>query len=189
MEEEKEKLEQIYLERLRAVKKNQSETLIARIKDAFAEVSYPSDENLVSTPEHRAECDECEDIYNFFVGKSWEEALRKDSDGWLNYGQSFFEPLAWRYYLPAFLIQEINEDSFSSFYFAPNDDPKLENLEENRIKLLTSWQCSVIVDFLEISNELSEGIHRWVEDDNLVALSYWKENYRKALAKEQNLNK
>lgn len=186
-EEEKRKAERIYSERLRRVKQNRSMILIERIKSAFAEVFYPGDENLIGTPEHRAECDECGDIYNFFVGKSWQEALRQDSNGWLGYGQSFFEPLAWQYYLPALLLREINEDSFSASYFAPNDDPQLDDFEDNRINLLTSRQCGVVVEFLEISNELSEGIHSWIEDDNLTALAYWQENYQKALTREQNL--
>jgi len=189
-EEEKEKSEQIYSERLRAVKKHRSEPLIERIKNAFAGVVYPGNENIVSTSEHRAECEECQEIYDFFVSKTWEEILdEEESDNWLGYGQSFFEPLAWQYYLPAYLIKEINEDSFSSFYFAPNDDPELENFEENRLKLLTSRQCWVIVEFLEISRELSKGIYSWVEDDDLVALAYWTENYKNALVREQNLNR
>jgi hypothetical protein len=188
-DEEKAKLEQIYSERLRNVRRYHSAPLIERIRNAFAGISYPGDENLIGSPEHRAECEECEGIYNFFVGKTWEEALEKDADGWLDYGQSFFKPLAWQYYLPAFLIQGINEESFSSFYFAPNDDPSLVDFEENRVELLSAGQCSVIVEFLQISGDLSKGIHDWIEEDNLEALNYWKKNYQKALSKEQNLEK
>ncbi len=168
--------------------KTRSKPLIKNIKEAFANVPYPKDENLISTPEHRAECEECEELYNFFVGKTWEEMLDEKSYDWLDNAQSFFLPLAWQYYLPAYLIQRINEESFTSFYFQPNEDPELVEFEENRIKLLTSRQCDVIIEYLKIADEIGRGIILYEEYKISETLNYWKENYRNALAKEQNLN-
>ena len=184
-EAEKRKLKEIYLQRLGSITKARSNPLIENIKEAFADVPYPGNENLISTAEHRAMCDECQGLYNFFVGKTWQETLDKKSDGWLDHGQSFFLPLAWQYYLPAYLIQRISEKHFPSLYFQPNEDPELIEFEENRIQLLTSWQCDVIVDYLEIADELGQGLITYEEYKILETLNYWKENYRNALAKEQ----
>lgn len=180
-------LKQIHLQRLEEITKTHSKPLIENIEKAFANVSYPGDENLISTPEHRAMCDECEGIYNFFVGKTWQETLDEKSDSWLDLGQSFFLPLAWQYYLPAHLIHNINDELFSSFYFRPEEDPELFEFESNRIELLNSRQCDVIIEYLEIADELGK-IDMFYEEENLKALNYWKENYRNALAKEQNTN-
>ncbi|MGI8788608.1 MAG: DUF6714 family protein [Pyrinomonadaceae bacterium] len=186
-EEEKLKLKKVYSQRLRKIAKARSEPLIENIKEAFAGIPYPKDENLISTPEHRAECDECQEIYHFFVGKTWKETLNKESSGLLSHARSFFLPLAWQYYLPAYLIRLIRKNSFISSDLEPNEEPELTDWEKNRIKLLTSRQCNVIIKYLKIANELWQG-DDYREARTLKALDYWKENYRNALAKEQNLN-
>ncbi len=187
-EEEKLGLKKVYLERLENIAKTLSAPLIENIKEAFANLPYPNDENLISTSEHRAKCAECRGLYNFFVGKTWQETLDAESYGWLSHAQSFFLPLAWQYYLPAYLIQIINDKSFPTLYFRRDEDPELVEFEENRIKLLTSWQCDVIIEYLEIADELGQGLIIYEEYEISKTLNYWKENYRKALAKEQNLN-
>ncbi|MCY7374561.1 MAG: hypothetical protein LH472_01130 [Pyrinomonadaceae bacterium] len=187
-EGERLELKEIYLQRLENINRNRSKPLIENIKEAFLNVPYSGDGNLVSTPKHRAECEECQGIYNYFVGKTWEETLDKKYYDWLDHGQSFFLPLAWQYYLPAYLIQRINGESFSTLYFLPNEDPELVEFEENRINLLTSRQCDVIIEYLKIPDELGQGLVIYEEYKILETLNYWKENYRNALAKEQNTN-
>ena len=185
-EDDQRKLKQIYLRRLKKITKARSKFLVENINNAFANVPYPKDENLISSPEHRAECEECQGLYDFFVGKTWEKTLGEKSFGWLSHAQSFFLPPAWQYYLQAYLIQLINQKDFSaSLYFQPNDDPELNDFEESRVKLLTSWQCDVIIEHLEIADELWRGIDNYEEEKNQRALIFWKENYRKALAKER----
>ncbi|MCY7345616.1 MAG: hypothetical protein LH614_05280 [Pyrinomonadaceae bacterium] len=187
-EDEQQKLKAVYLQRLENINRTRSKPLIKNIKEAFLNVPYPGDENLVSTPEHRAECEECEGIYSYFVGKTWEKTLDKKSYDWLGHGQSFFLPLAWQYYLAAYLIQRVSKELFPTLYFLPNEDPELIEFEENRINLLTSRQCDVIIKYLKIADELGQGLVIYEEYEISKTLSYWKENYRKALAKEQNLN-
>lgn len=188
-EDEKLKLKETYLQRLKKITQTRSKPLIENIKEVFANVPYPKDENLISTPEHRTECEECQELYNFFVSKTWKETLDKKSYGWLDNAQSFFLPLAWQYYLPAYLIQRIRGKSFSSLYFQPNEDPELVEFEENRVKLLTSRQCDVIIEYLKIADELGQGLIIYEEYEISKTLNYWRENYRNALAKEQNLSK
>ena len=118
-EEERKKLKDIHLERLEKIAQTRAQSLIEEIKEAFGNLAYPGDENLIASAEHRAECEEWQKLFDFFVGKRWENCLNKKSYRKLDAGQSFFKPLAWRYYLPAFLIQNINRENFSSFYFTP----------------------------------------------------------------------
>jgi hypothetical protein len=185
-EEEQRKLKQIYLRRLKKITKARSDGLIGNIKEAFANVLYPGNENLISTPEHRASCGECQKLYDYFVGKTWEETLDEKSFGWLSHAKSFFLPLAWKYYLPAFLIQLINQQQFfAEHHFLPTENPELLIWREERVDILTSWQCDVIIEYLEIADELWREIDDYKEEHNQKALNFWKENYRKALAKEK----
>ena len=72
-EDEQRKLKQFYLRKLDKSVKTRSKFLIENIKESFADVSRPDNDNLISSAEHRAQCVECQNLYNFFVGKNWEE--------------------------------------------------------------------------------------------------------------------
>jgi len=165
---------------------------IEKVKRAFSNNIYPVDENLIASPKHLAECEECKGYHDFFVGKKWEDCLNANAFGKLCGGQSFFKASAWHYYLPAYLIQLINNQRFFAGYeFQPREDtdlPELIEWQKEEISLLSSKQCEVIVDYLEITLKVWEGIEKGYQDDR-KALNFWKENYQKALAKEQNLNK
>src|SRR5438128_1138848 len=104
-EDEQRNLKKSYLRKLDKFVKTHSKSLIGNIIDAFADVSYPNEENLIGSPEHRAECQECQNLHNFFVGKIWKETVDENSYGWLSQAQSCFSPSAWQYFLQAFLIQ------------------------------------------------------------------------------------
>ena len=187
MENEQRELKQLYLRKLDNIVKTRSKLLIENIKESFADVSRPANDNLISYSEHRAQCGECETLYNFFDGKTWQETLNKESYGWLSQAQSFFLPLAWQYFLQAFLIQLTNQKQFyAEFHLLPTENPVLFDWQEERIRLLTSWQGDVIIEYLEIAEQLWQGIDEYKEKDILKALIYWKENYQKAVAKEQN---
>lgn len=199
-EEEKQEREKAYLQRLDKVVKNQSAQLIADIKEAFANVPYPGDENLIDN-EHRATCEECQEIYTYFIGKLWENCLDEESSIWVSHAQCFFTPLAWQYYLPAYLIDDIQKKYFSNLSFRPSKISDFEEddfsesdfiefwngYEQPRIDILSTKQCKVIVNFLEAGYEICKGGFKHEEGDAQEALEFWKENYQKALAKEQNL--
>jgi hypothetical protein len=190
IKDEKRKLKRVYLRRLNKIIKTRSKSLIENIEEAFADVLRPDDDNLINSSEHRAQCGECETLHDFFAGKTWQETLDKKSYGWLSQAQSFFSSLAWQYFLQAFLIHLVNQKQFyAEFHLLPSENPELFSWQEERILLLTSWKCDVIIEYLEIAEQLWQGIDEYKEKDILKALIYWKENYQKAVAKEQNFNK
>jgi hypothetical protein len=59
--------------------------------------------------------------------------------------------------------------------------------QREKINLPTAEQCRVMVDYLEITLKVPEGIEKAYQDDE-TTLNFWKENYRRALAKERTLN-
>jgi len=171
--------------------------LIEKIEIAFSGNKYPGDENLISSQEHLAECEECRGYYDYFVGKSRKQILEEDSYGKLGGGQSFFKPLAWHYYFPAYLIKCVRLGKFFSFNFNPPDESEFEDedfaefwneFEQPRIDLLSPAQCEVIIDYLQITLEVWKGVEKGYEDD-LRPLNFWKENYRKSFKREQSSRK
>lgn len=107
--------------------------------------------------------------------------------GKLDAGQSFFKPLAWHYYLPAYLIQCVRRRIFSSIGFAPTTESDFESYEDfiryyndweqSRIDLLTQEQIKTIISYLEIVLKVNEN---W--EDDKTALNFWKETYNKSFS-------
>jgi hypothetical protein len=106
--------------------------------------------------------------------------------------------LAWHYYLPAYLIQCIYHKNFSSFSFQrPNysedfEDPNeaiefWNRFEQPRIDALTSKQCRIIINYLEITVKAQELVDEFNLEYTHKALVYWNENYQNGLVKEQLL--
>jgi hypothetical protein len=125
---------------------------IEKIKLAFAGVEYPGDDNLIADADHRAKCDECQLLYDRFRGVRWEQA--SDNIQWLGHlahAKSFFTVAAWHYYLPAVLIQRYCRHAFSSSEFAPSTLPLLFEYERAREAILTSAQCSVLIEFMKVA--------------------------------------
>lgn len=189
-EEERINLKRYFLEKKIISSQVFGDDFIAKVKNAFSKNEYPDDENIISSPEHRAICDECSRYYDFFVGKTWEDCLNDESYRELGGAQSFFTTLGWQYYLPAYLIGLIKRNLFyaGNFEEYTGDYAELIEWQKDKISLLTSEQCEVIVDYLEITLKVWEGISKGDEDD-LSPLNFWKENYQKALAKEQSVDK
>jgi hypothetical protein len=85
-----------------------SEDLIQTIKQAFADVSYPGDDNLTDSPYG----DEPAALVEDFKGKTdWHGLdatfLDQAPDGWSS-ALSFFSDAALQFYLPAYLIADLN---------------------------------------------------------------------------------
>ena len=158
--------------------------LIERIKEVFAGVPYPGDDNIISTPEHVAVCDECHGLYTSLVGRRWPELLEDESlSGEVSHAMSFFSPAGWHYYLPVYLIQSIEGQVFSSIYFRLKSDPKLIEFWEERISRMTADQCRVVIAYLLVVYKEDRSSHYSVEQ-NKAAVEHWKENYQKALSRK-----
>lgn len=80
------------------------DSLIQKIELAFCDVEHPGDDNLVNS----SYGEEPEEVKRHFLGQSdWKKLSPDflDFDGAL----SFFSDKAFRFYLPAFLIADLNE--------------------------------------------------------------------------------
>ena len=126
--------------------------LIEQIRIAFSDVSYPGDDNLIADAEHREWCEECQLHYVRFRGVRWQEASNNIQWlGHLAYAQCFFTVEAWRYYLPAILIQRYRRHVFASSQFAPSSLPMLFEHERAREAILTRAQCAALIAFMQVA--------------------------------------
>ena len=191
-EEERKELKIYYFQRRIIASQIYGDDFVEKVEKAFADVPYPNLEYFAGSPEHNQTCDECREANDFFVGKKWENCLDdEESFRQLGNGFPFFKPSVWHYFLPAYLIKLVKQARFSGSEFQPFYNKKTLELEEwdkEQIDLLSPEQCKVIVDYLEIALKVWEGIERPYQDD-AATLGFWKENYRKALAKEQKTKK
>lgn len=91
---------------MNALKRYRIRELSAKVESAFADVTYPGDENIVGCDaQHLSECPECQETLSFFRGKHWRDLLKPGSR--IPYGYAdwtFLSPEAWHFFLPAHLI-------------------------------------------------------------------------------------
>ena len=161
-----------------------NQTLISRIKEAFADVPYPGDENILSTPDHILICEECHDLYEIFKGIGRGETL--EGKEWFNnlgYAITFFSAAGWQYFLPAYLIQSISHNKLGSLHFYIDSDPELVEYWEDRISQLNQEQFKVLVDYLSAVVELNDP---FTLDRDVAALEQWKERYQAVALRDQH---
>ena len=75
-----------------------------RIDEAFGEMLYPGDEEIVT--HNRGDCWECEDIKNALKGRHWLDVSFESLDN-AHEALIFLSPEGFRFYLPAFMIISI----------------------------------------------------------------------------------
>jgi hypothetical protein len=122
------------------------------IKTAFATVEYPGDEHLVyDTSGYHLECNQ---ISAIFRGRHWlqlaSEMLRKESSALY-----FMTPAAYRYYLPAYIIEcimnyeqaDVIPETVVHSLIAPCDEKALEAYRR-RMESFTPVQLKAILTFL-----------------------------------------
>jgi hypothetical protein len=144
--------------------------LTDRIREVFADVPYPGDENIISTPDHVQSCGECSRLYHALVGKRWTELTEDNSSsGYISHAMSFFTAAGWHHYLPAYLIQSINLRRFSSLYFRPSFNAGWNE----RIKRLSPEQCKMVIAYLLIVLK-EDAESQYSVDRNAEVVRYWK---------------
>ena len=130
------------------------DNLRARIIAAFSSVPRPSKENIA-----RHQCEKCEELRNVFGRLRWEaiepEILEK------YYSKlSLFTPQAFRYFLPAYLLQSLegfNDENivcqFTIYSLAPigEEDDAARKWWLERIEEFTQEQKDVIAAFLRLA--------------------------------------
>lgn len=191
-EEERKELKIYSFQRRLIASQIYGDEFVEKVKLAFADVPYPNLEFFAGSSEHNQKCRECREANDFFTGKKWIDCLNDDEAfRQLGNGLSFFKTSVWHYFLPAYLVKLIKQARFSAHEFEQildEDVPELIEWQKEKTNLLSSEQCKVIVEYLEITLKVWEGIEENYQDD-LKPLKYWKENYQIALDKEQNFNK
>ena len=159
--------------------------LVERIKQVFADVPYPSDDNIIGTPEHVAVCDECSGLHRALAGRRWPELIEdEDASGHVGHAMSFFSAADGHYYLPAYLVQRINRKRFSSLHFSPRTDPELIEFWEDRVSRLTGDQCRAVIAYLLVVLR-EDASSRYARERDREAAEHWKENYRKITSQNQ----
>ena len=161
-----------------AASDEQVELVRRQIEEAFADVRYPGDANLVyDTSGHHLECNQ---IAELFRGKHWRELTleflvpNRDS-------LCFFSPAAYRFYLPAYLLATLADpveadlmlDSVVNRLTGPLDIPSPERdafLEQ--VEGFTEKQTRAIVLFLEFLRDECHDLFTFDEPTRALH-SYW----------------
>ena len=150
--------------------------LIDKIKSAWDGVPYPGDDNIFTPYSY-----DDEGINDYFRGTTWAGhsvvSLRAHCGAIL----VFFTPVAYHYWLPAYLIASIEDpeeldvclDSLVAS-FCPEDEGSFFCAEQSeRLALLTNEQKLVVISTLEDIIEKSES-ETYLAYDEKTALNYMR---------------
>jgi len=130
------------------------------IEDAFADVSYPGDDNIA---DHQ-HCPECDDVRAFFRGKSW-RGLRFPELHYYHESLPLLTLDALHYFLPGYMIATLENwdqaDMISYGIIAiggyPGDAQKVKNQAREKRKIFSVKQREAIAEWLrELSKFGSE---------------------------------
>ncbi len=164
------------------------------VQAAFADVAYPGDDNITIS---QCPCTECQDTRDFFRGKRWQElADRKELMQYCWGGLSILSPEAWQFYLPTYLIIELDEGTEDYLQSCPSEEARetlISNLSplgrtghlvqwfEERVALLSEEQrkCLAIYVTQAYSSKVSELEGEW-ESEDAAAVDLEDENYKAA---------
>ena len=152
-----------------------AESIVEKIKLAWDGVPYPGDSNIFTPHSY-----DDEDITDYFRGTTWEghsaESLRMHSSAI----STFFTPIAFHYWLPAYLVAAIEDpeeldvglDSLISSLFPERDGSSFQAEQQERFALLTNEQKLAVISTLEFI------IKKWCSEnepmyDGKAALQYF----------------
>lgn len=132
---------------------------------------YPKDKILVNIDHFNNNCGDCVDTHNYFNGKQWFELIENNKS--MEESLRFLNHNAWYYFLPAYLIENINEESFDINQIGISDDFKSESLTDSRKKLinwqkekfnqLSKIQIEQIIFYIELGKEYSDYVNDLVD--------------------------
>ena len=152
-----------------------AESIVEKIKCAWDGVPYPGDTNIFTPHSY-----DDEDITDYFRGTTWEghavKSLRRHSSAI----STFFTPLAFHFWLPAYLIAAIEDpeeldsglNSLISSLLPERDNSPSVIEHQERIALLTNEQRRAVIATLEFI------IQKWCSEnepmyDEKTALYYF----------------
>ena len=129
------------------------EELRSEIVEAFSDVPYPGDEQLVG---HR--CRDCSPIATLFKGKRWQDFIDKPMELVGEYRALFavMTPAAFQYYLPLALSAvsgwPVEADTLTGsliFHMTPSRHGDAKDLAEERVSRLTVSQIAAVIATFE----------------------------------------
>lgn len=119
------------------------------IEEAFANVSYPGDNNITRCPYN---CSECRRIAAHFKGKTWEGHTAEELRGY-QVALTLFTPEAFHYFLPAFML--VSMDSYEKGDVLPDAirfhfeyAHEIQGHFPVRMTKLSAAQRKAIIDYL-----------------------------------------
>ena len=143
--------------------------LIATIEDAWSSVKYPGKKNITFNAYND------EGITDYFAGTTWRrhtaENLRRHSSAI----SSFFTPVAWHYWLPAYLIAAVENIHELSQGF----DSVVYSLDRNqsnfskRLELLSTEQIEALIQVLELTCEAEQDTPGFYSSSEWKLLEYF----------------
>ncbi len=151
------------------------EELNSLIRSAFADVQYPGDDNIAGCS--RIGCDDCDPIAAYFKGTTWQEHNLQTLAGYADIGFFYLEAL--HYYLPAYMLAEIENRRLAELHFGqleeyedypdplPNLDicgqvssNEVESIQRHREKfvaLLSKQQRLAVTEYLKFMDTDEDG--------------------------------
>lgn len=157
-----------------------NEQLIEYIENAFSNVKYPGDMNIINSMQYY----ESQEMWQIFKGKDWKDIGIRIAGDW-RMKLSTFTDAGFQYFLPAFLIASIGEDPFEVSMFVefslipPDEDNDRMERFIQRTNLFDNLQRGAIHKYLQyLASYADDDIH----DDMKRLLSFWQPNVDDDLA-------
>ncbi len=164
---------------------NRDEELRRRILQTFADVPYPGDNNLVPVQErHSAEYRNTE---HFFRGRRWQELAQARRALQTGGGLSFLTPEAWCFFLPAYQLNALSEESgladiawTTLFQLTPPRSADLDDFFQRQISCLSPAQQECVAAFVRL-------FHEREPEDTIIqaAAAFWEERVNARAAKRK----
>lgn len=151
-----------------------AESVIEEIKLAWDGVPYPGDDNIFTPHSY-----DDEGITEYFRGTTWEGHSAKSLLGHASAISTFFTPIAYHYWLPAYLIATIENpkeldaglDCLVSSLFPASEGLFFQAEQQERLALLTYEQKTAVIATLELIIEKQDSEYRPMYDEK-TALQY-----------------
>lgn len=138
------------------------------IEEPFSDVPYPGDDNITNHPG----CLECEEIREYFRGKSWRDL--ESLDLYPYQALSLFTPEAFHYFLPGYMLATLNANGpaldmvaygvISLGGYRGQADASIEKHAISRLCLFTKEQREVIAEYLRFIKNSDQSVFPADED-------------------------
>ncbi len=148
------------------------------IREAFEDVEYPGDDHIAGCS--RIGCDDCEPLAAHFKGTTWQEHTLQTLAGYDGIG--FFHTRARHYYLPAYMLAEIQnaelpeEESDAlpnlniAYQFISDEHESIQEERRNFLRLFSAQQRRAVIEYLKYMVTDEDGYEP--DKDTLEAIDF-----------------